>query len=183
MNLMAIHRQCSYDIFSNADNDRTEYLDTLSTLRHLADPHPVSRSPYYELQMYFHYSKKSLISLTFEQIEEIIGIQLGHDAYLYKAFWYDELPGRDGYLWQAENYPVKCFVEPPREYCICDCWLSQGYEIKELKLSSHRVTFRQTGAHLSAIEVPRELLENKVPDKIADRVNRLHLAAKKECGY
>lgn len=182
-NLQYIHKLCAYDIFSNADNDRVEYLDTLSILRHLSDTHPVDRSPYYELQQFFHLSSKSLISLSFEDIEEIIGIRLGYDAYCFKAFWYDEQPGRDSYLWKAENYPSQFIIEPEREYCISDCWLTQGYEIKVLDLSARRITFRQTDKHLSAIVVPQELLINKVPDKIADRVNRLLLAAKKECGF
>jgi len=73
--------------FSNADNDHVEYLDALSILRHLSDAHPIDRSPYFELQQFFHFCNKSLVSLSFEQIEEITGIRLGCDAYCFKAFW------------------------------------------------------------------------------------------------
>ena len=37
-------------------------------------------------------------------------------------------------MWQEEGYAFQVFIPSKRDYCICDSWISQGYEIKALYL-------------------------------------------------
>ena len=181
-NLQYIHRRCAYNIFAHADNEIDEFLDTISTLKELADPHPPKDSPYYELRMYFHYSTKPNIVMTFEKIEAIIGLPLTEDARLYDAFWYDDEPGRESFMWVSEGYRHREDL-PERTYCISDSWRTQGYEIKYLNRAEGKVVFRRTANHMSALMVPQALLDHLIPDRYASEGTQMLRSLAKRCGY
>lgn len=124
------------------------------------------KSPYYELTEYFRLSKKSPISLTFKQIESILGEPLEWEAGLYEAFWYDTEPGVTSPMWQEEGYPIHSVRPSNRDYCICESWLTQGYEIKALHLPEQRIVFRRSENYKSGLRVPRVLTERKLPDRV-----------------
>lgn len=51
-----------------------------------------------------------------------------------------------------------------RDFCICDSWLTQGYEVKALHLVEQRIVFRRTENYTTGLVVPKKLTEWKLPD-------------------
>ena len=138
-NLQYIHRQCAYNVVLDSDGTEREPLDISELLKGFEDDEqPLKKSPYFELADFFRLSSKSPISLTFGQIEKILGEPLPWEAGLYEAFWLDPEPGVTSPMWQEEGYPLHAVTPSNRDYCICESWLTQGYEIKQIGRASWR---------------------------------------------
>lgn len=167
-NLMYIHRQCAYDAQLDSDDDEGAPLDLFAMLDgYVSSNTPACKSPYFELTEYFRLSKKSPISLTFQEIESIIGEPLPWEANIYQSFWHDDLPGVSSPMWQMEGYPIHAVIPSERDYCICDSWLTQGYEIKALHMAEGRIVFRRTTNYASGLIIPKEITDKKIPDAAA----------------
>lgn len=164
-NLVYIHCDCRYDALRNIGASPADGIDLADRLSGFLHDTPPEKSPYYELREYFRLSEQTPISLTFEQIEEILGDSLDWEAYFYTAFWYDEFPGCTSPLWHQEGYPFHMFIPTTMDYCISEAWLSQGYIIKALHLEERRVVFRYTGRFRSGLKVPKALVNGKLPDQ------------------
>lgn len=67
-------------------------------------------------------------------------------------------------MWQMEGYPAHAVTPSMRDFCICDSWLTQGYEVKALNLVDQRIVFRRTENYSSGLVVPKKLTERKLPD-------------------
>lgn len=164
-NLVYIHCDCRYDALRNIGTSPSDGIDLMDRLSGFLHDTPPEKSPYYELREFFRLSEQTPISLTFEQIEEILGDPLDWEAYFYTAFWYDEFPGYTSPLWNQEGYPFHMFIPTTMDYCISEAWLSQGYIIKALHLEERRVVFRHTGRFRSGLKVPKALVNEKLPDQ------------------
>jgi hypothetical protein len=70
------------------------------------------------LIMYFSELKDNEVSLTFEQIESIVGERLCYSAYNHKEYWYAD---------NTHTFP--------------NCWIDNGYKMNYLNLNEKRVTF------------------------------------------
>ena len=64
-NLIYIHPQCAYDMFSDSDDTFGEHIDLFDLLGDFVDTAPLRESPYLELREYFRLSDKSPLTLTF----------------------------------------------------------------------------------------------------------------------
>ncbi|MFD3156673.1 hypothetical protein ACFIJ5_07395 [Haloimpatiens sp. FM7330] len=71
-----------------------------------------------QLTNYFKVCSEERISLTFDEIEQILGFSLSPSAYNYEAYWY---------LSKTHNLPVT--------------WISQGYKLENLNLIGQEVSF------------------------------------------
>ena len=111
----------------------------------------------------FRLSDNSPLSLTFRQIEIILGDRLSWEAFFYKSFWYDDMQGH-GEPWQIEGYPFHFIVPEEREFCISEAWTRQGYQIKTLHMEERRVVFRRTQQNTSGLKVPKALLQRRLPN-------------------
>ena len=58
------------------------------------DEAPAEDSPYRELTEYFRVCERTPFTLTFSEIADIIGCDLDKEAFLYEAFWYEDMPER-----------------------------------------------------------------------------------------
>lgn len=176
-NLIYIHKQCAYDVILSKNDDVNEHIDLFELLGDFIDEAPISKSPYLELREYFRMCNTSPITLTFDKIEEILGDKLPAEAYFYDAFWFEILPGMTSPLWKEEGYPFHA-LEPNKMdhvYCISDAWLSQGYEIKALHRDEKRVVFRRVVTGMSGLRIPRVLLNQKLPDHIVYKLEKMLL--------
>ncbi|WP_298018928.1 exodeoxyribonuclease III [uncultured Dysosmobacter sp.] len=107
-NLMYIHRRCAYDSFSGLDDVTLESIDLNNLLQDVLEETPAAESPYLELQEFFRLTDKSPISLSFREIEQILGDQLDWEAYFYTAFWYDAQDGGiTTPMWVEEGFPIE----------------------------------------------------------------------------
>ncbi len=130
-------------------------------------------SPYLELREFFRLSDKSPLSLTFKEIEQILGDSLPAEAYFYDAFWYENMPGMAFPMWQEEGYPFHTLIPDEIDYFISDCWTSQGYEIKALHRDAERVVFRRVITGVSGVRIPKALIDRKLPDAIVYKVEKI----------
>ncbi|MEY8576600.1 hypothetical protein AALD01_20165 [Oscillospiraceae bacterium 21-37] len=129
-------------------------------------------SPYLELREYFRLSDKSPLTLTFRQIEQILGDSLPAEAYFYDAFWYENMPGMTSPMWRGEGYPFHALIPDEIDYYISDSWTSQGYEIKALHRHDERVVFRRVVTGVSGVRIPRALTARKLPDALVYKLER-----------
>lgn len=80
-NLVYIHCDCRYDALRNIGTSPSDGIDLMDRLSGFLHDTPPEKSPYYELREFFRLSEQTPISLTFEQIEEILGDPLDWEAY------------------------------------------------------------------------------------------------------
>jgi len=62
-------------------------------------------------------------------------------------------------MWQMERYSSRTKESSPCDYCICDSWLTQGYD-----LADQRAVFRRSVKHVAGLKVPKVLLTSKLPE-------------------
>ena len=172
-NLIYIHRQCAYDMFSDSDDAFGEHIDLFELLGDFVDTAPLRESPYLELREYFRLSDKSPLTLTFRQIEQILGDSLPAEAYFYDAFWYENMPGMTSPMWREEGYPFHAIIPDEIDYYISDSWTSQGYEIKALHRHDERVVFRRVVTGVSGVRIPKALTTRKLPDALVYKLEKL----------
>ena len=172
-NLIYIHRQCAYDMFSDSSDYTGDHIDLFDLLGDFVEDAPLRKSPYLELREFFRMSSKSPLSLTFQQIEQILGDYLPAEAYFYDAIWYETMPGMLSAMWQEEGYPLHAIIPDEIDYYISDCWSSQAYEIKALHRTEERVVFRRTITGVSGVRIPKALTTRKLPDAIVYKLEKL----------
>ncbi len=139
-----IHKKCMDCSFEyvDVDNIPSSLTELTDLLLKLDNPKSSTTSKFYELADYFRMCDKNTITLTFRQIEDIIGERLGNTA-LRKEYWY-----RTGF----GN--------------ISQCWLDNGYSIKNLHLDKRkRVVFRlnDTSKNTSSLIIPEALKYQRIP--------------------
>ena len=81
-------------------------------------------SKYYSLEQYLRNNPNTKITLTFREIEEILGFSLPNSAHTYPDAWW----GNDITHTQA-----------------CS-WLNAGWEVKSVNMTALSVTFVRTGS-------------------------------------
>lgn len=172
-NLIYIHQKCAYDTAAIREDSNEEHINLFELLDDFVDSVPTCESPYLELREFFRLCEKTPITLTFHQIEEILGDQLPAEAYFYDAFWYETMPGMVSPLWQKEQYPFHAILPDEADYYISDAWSSQGYEIKALHRYSERIVFRRTSTGASGVRIPKALTSQKLPSHIVYKLEKL----------
>lgn len=93
------------------------------------------------LEDYFRKATISPITLTFSEMEKIIGFKLCGSAYKYTSYWYQSRKGN-----------------------ISDAWENQNYEILKIDLTKKKISFRKTLKKNSKLNIPQEFLTSKIPD-------------------
>lgn len=181
-NLAYVHTLCrdnAYNVFADTDACGVDLVSLLTGVR---EPEP-EKNPYFELEEHFRMTRKSPFTLTFSEIESIIGEELPWEAYFFKSFWFDLLPGMPDHIGSDKDEPAKCAVViPVRKFPIAQCWVNQGYEIKSLYMDKKRVVFRRTVENVSGLVIPDELIKQKIPEKAVYKANEFFKALIKEYG-
>lgn len=139
-----VHKRCLYCSFDCVDTELppSSLTDVMELLEKLdAAKKPVGQK-YLSLSEFFRTCDKNSVTLTFKQIEDIMGDSLGATA-LRKEFWY-----RTGFT------------------NISQCWLDNGYEIKTLHLEGkRRVVFNLVAQsrNTASISIPEVLRYGRIP--------------------
>lgn len=150
-NLAYIHRSCSQ--MELTEIDAPDSVDLFSLLDGVQEEEDVVSAPYIRLREYFRKREKSPVTLTFKEIESIMGDELDSHAFTDEGFWYDAQPE----LMRSEGVP-------PSLACISRAWTSQGFSILRLHLDEKRVVFTKEKANTSGLKIPAKLLNQKLPD-------------------
>lgn len=140
-----VHKRCLYSSFDYIDAGLppSSLTDIMKLLEQLDERRKPVGQKFIALSEFFRTCNKNSITLTFKQLEDIMGDKLGATA-LRKEFWY-----RTGFL------------------CISQCWLSNGYEIKTLHLEGkRRVVFNLTckSKNTSSVEIPEIIKYGRIPN-------------------
>lgn len=141
-------------VHSFCKNDELLYIDTdimhltASNLRQIFEdidddkkPLGTSTGKFKELENFFHSQNKTPITLTFKDLEKLVGYKLCHSAFKYPAYWYQKRTGS-----------ISC------------AWLDQNYEILKLDMKNQKVTFTRIQSKSSKLNIPEVFLTNKIPD-------------------
>lgn len=158
-----VHEICSRGVFekiyTTQDTDMMTPFDVLSTLT-LLEAQPDNSKVYdrinnpewryFKLKRYFAKSRRSTISMTFEELEKLIGRKLGKNLRNNRTAWY------------------------PRKQSagIAYAWTSEGYHIKKLDLEKCKVSFQVEDSGISRLNIPEELTRNKIPDNARVELER-----------
>lgn len=169
-NLAYVHTRCRDSAYNVLSKEVTEGVDLPSLLDGVTEPEP-AKSPYAALSEYFRLAHKSPFTLTFDEIEAIIGEELPWAALFFRSFWYDLMPGLPDSL-VADDYDLAhSIIIPENGFPIAKSWTEQGYEIQSLYLDKRRVVFRRTVENVSGLVIPEQLLKKKIPDKAIFEIN------------
>lgn len=150
-NLAYVHRGCSCMELTEIDGDRG--IDLMEILEGVTETADVESGPYERLRDYFRTREKSPVTLTFRQIEKIMGDTLDEHAFTSEEFWFDGQPE----IMRTEGVPAELS-------CISRTWTTQGFSILRLHLDQKRVVFIKDKADESGLKIPDKLLNRKLPD-------------------
>ena len=113
----------------------------MALLEHLSEDTRQKGQKFLPLGEFFRSSTKLSITMSFSEIEGILGFPLGKSAEQH-SWW-----TRTGFM------------------NISQCWLDNGYEIKKLNIEKKRVTFHQTKKNLSSVDIPDLFFTRRIPDE------------------
>ncbi len=105
------------------------------------------RSKYNKLSHYLMRAEKSAFSLSFSEIEKILGFELPQSAYKYPAHWAN-----------SPNYPTQ----------IAKAWLDAGYRTEQVNLSNRTVVFRKGEISTNIPKVKRQKVCKNISLMTAD---------------
>ena len=147
-NLAYVHKICERNEYISILTDEDFFYrsyDVLAQLEALMADEKNMFKPrtwkYLPLTDYFERLEKSSVTLSFDDIERILGSKLPKSANS-SAFWY-----------RKEKY-----------WNIARTWNSGGYRIRHLDLEKRRVTFSRFVEGTSHLEIPTVLTDRKLPD-------------------
>lgn len=139
-----VHERCLYCSFDYVDSSvlPASQNDVNTLLKQLASNKKTAEQKFHALSEFFRICDKRTLELTFDEIESIMGDELGATS-LRKEFWY-----RTGFM------------------CISQCWLENGYNIKELHLQERYVIFVLTakGKNTANVIIPDVIRYGHIPD-------------------
>ena len=137
-NMMYIHSFCedSELVYVYGNLGDLTYKNTMDIINELQDFENGNRpktkpSKFEKLRVYFQKEKKRTITLTFKDIEKILGFKLSQSAYINKT-----------YFTGASSY-------------ISETWKSQQYEIDNFDFKNKKITFKKSKINKVKIEVPK----------------------------
>ena len=115
--------------------------DVMGLLEYLDSRKRPAALTWFQLSEFFRLSTKNSITITFDEIEEILGKKLGKISNQ-KEYWY-----RTGF----DN--------------ISQCWLQNGYEIRRLDLTKRKITFMLVEKGTGGLIIPDRLIKSRIPDE------------------
>lgn len=166
-NLIYIHTRCRYDMLSRASVDSLNHVDLFELLEDVLNDRPPNRSPYWGLREFFRLCEKPVVTLTFAEIEAMIGEKLGWEAEIYEEFWSDGCqPEQAGTGWRdTPGFVANPSIKPEAPECrIADAWISQGYRLQRFHLMRRRAVFHRAIYGTNGLRIPAKLIQNRIPE-------------------
>lgn len=141
-----VHKRCMECSIEYIDTELppSSIDDVMELLKTLEGKKKPMSQKFHALSEFFRTCGKNSVTLTFKEIGEILGEPLSATAYRHE-YWY-----RTGYS------------------CISQCWLDNGYEIKNLHLEDRpRVVFHVTSQskETGSVEIPDVIKYNRIPSE------------------
>ncbi len=143
-NLAYVHEYCSLGQaeFYDSDFDIDNRFDLYELLIRMNEgkQQPVKKRKFDSLTEHFRKYNEAVFTLSFKDIENIIGEPLCESARKRREYWY-----RRG------------------EKNISFCWQSNGYKIRNLNLTDARIVFERESDKGDAVNIPTVFLSGRIP--------------------
>lgn len=153
LNSAFIHKICEPNelesIKTMEDIDILRTYDVREILENMCQPELISRTKYpitprwkyYKLKLYFADCHAASVTLTFKEIEKIIGSDLPASARKRSEWWY------------------------PREQTnrIAEAWATEGYILKKIDTVKEKITLHREDEGMERLVIPPVLLDGKIP--------------------
>ena len=114
------------------------------------------------LKKWFAKRTEASITLTFKEIERILGRKLSPSVREYPSRWYTR----------------------PDQNAMAEAWVTEGYTLTlgDLDLKREKVTFRRAEEGMSHAKLPTWLTVGRIPDEAAVEIEGFFLYIKKKYG-
>lgn len=151
-NMAYIHCSCEDDeiVFIHTPTEFPDNIDIFNIVKEIGEKDKNIKSlvksdikPKYPiLAEFFIKNTKEKFSLTFNQIEQMLGFKLCKDAYKHSPFWYSR-----------------------NSDCIPYTWKELGYEVSKIEFKNQKVYFYKVKKHTPKLTIPKVLLNNNMPNE------------------
>lgn len=146
-NMAYVHEYCASgtaELYISENNIETGF-DIHQLLTEMTD-RTFKGYKHYRLTNYFRHRNEPLVTLSFAEIEKILGHQLCESAYTHLNYWHSRGP---------QN--------------ISRCWISNGYDIRRVDMVKRTLVFERSNNldGLTSIAIPPVLLNGRIPKKAA----------------
>lgn len=139
-NLAYIHVRCE-----NMELEEVESVpDLAGALSEATKPYDDMSEGYAKLQEHFRTQTKSPFTLSFREIEKIMGMELPPEAREDENFWHDKAASDDA-------LPISL------------CWTSQEFRLQRVHLDREDAIFCKTAHRMKGLRIPDKLLKYRIP--------------------
>ena len=106
-------------------------------------------SKFINLTAYFHNVKKVNVSLSFKDMEKILGFKLCNSAYKYRSYFTNNKDGMIG-----------------------ETWTKQGYKIKKIDMKNEKIEFERFDFRRTKVIIPKFLYRLDLPQELIEETNK-----------
>lgn len=160
-NLAYVHKHCKDSIVEYADvgDEDIKSICLRELLEEIDDKKARNskESKFINLTDYFHNLRKNDITLTFKEMEKILGFPLCDSAYKYKKYFYYNKSG-----------------------VLSESWTSQGYKIKKVDMEKQKIEFERFDFRRTKVIIPKFMYRLDLPYEMIEetKIFFLHLQEK-----
>ncbi len=145
-NELAVHEVLGdVSIFTHREllDEEPEIVTALGPQARAQFPGPLRENwRFLPLKKWFAKRSSASITLTFKEIEDILGRKLSPSTRKHSSRWYTR----------------------PDQNAMAEAWLTEGYKLAKLNLERERVTFHRAREGTSHVKLPEWLTAGKIPD-------------------
>jgi RNA-directed DNA polymerase len=149
-NMLYIHTFCEYSeqvlVYGNFGNINTRNtIDIIKDIEDIENGIKTKQRPskFDKLKAFFHECNKTKITLTFKNIEKIIGSSLCKSAYKHQSYFYNHSDER----------------------AIANSWVSQNYKISNFDMENQKITFSKNKTKKGKVVLPKYLFKDDIPSE------------------
>lgn len=108
-----------------------------------------NESKFANLTAYFHNLRKNNVTLSFKDIEKILGFKLCDSAYKYRTYYTNKNDGMIG-----------------------ETWTKQGYKIKKIDMKNEKIEFERFDFRRTKVIIPKFLYRLDLPQELIEETNK-----------
>lgn len=160
-NIAYVHTYCKDSIFQYVDVDENirglNLKEVLYEIDNKKNQKSKKESKFLKLSVYFHNLRKNTVTLSFNDIEKILGCKLCDSAYKYNTYFRNHNEGMIG-----------------------ESWYLQGYKASKIDIKNQKITFTRFDFRRTKIVIPKFMYRLDLPPEAVEESKQffLHLQEK-----
>ena len=157
-NMAYVHEFCKNSIMQYVDiEEDVRNVDLREILHDITNKKVKKESKFIKLSEYFHNLRKNSITLTFEDIEKIIGFKLCKSAYKYRTYFTNKQAGM-----------------------IAESWTTQGYKVTKVDMKNYKITFNRFDFRRTKVVIPKFMYRLDLPEEAVEETKKFFLHLKEK---